>query len=82
MLKRIHVNRHHIAANRKDDGGRPIYTIKTYKGTYTARSVYVEGELNFVDGQHKPLSCGAVAWGQTDSRVVGYDEWGKSFVLE
>lgn len=74
MLKRIHVNRHHIAANRKDGGNRPIYTVKTYMATHPAREVRICGESIFVDGQAKPLNCGAVAWVETYSTVVLIDD--------
>jgi hypothetical protein len=74
MLKRIHVNRHHIAANKKDGGNRPIYTVKTHQRNYKGHSVRVDGALDFVDGQAKPLNCGAVAWGETRAPVYVDDE--------
>lgn len=82
MLKRIHVNKHHIAANRKDGGNRPIYTVKTYEGNYYGHEVRVCGESTLVNGQDNPLSCGAVAWAETHARVVAFDEWGHKFVLD
>ncbi len=76
MLKRIHVNRHHIAANRKDGGSRLIYTVKTYKKTYPAHEVWIYGQSKMVDGQTKPLNCGAVAWVETHAKVLLIDESG------
>lgn len=74
MLKRIHVNKHHIAANRKDGGNRPIYTVKTYRSNHYGRNVHVDGPLTFVDGQDTPLSCGAVAWAETRATVIIDDQ--------
>lgn len=69
MLKRIHVNKHHIAANKKDGGDRPIYTVKTHRSNVKGSHVHVDGPLEFIDGQDKPLNCGAVAWGETRAPV-------------
>jgi hypothetical protein len=62
----IHVNRAHIAANAKDGGNRPVYTIKWGTGwggprTTYARDVTITGECKLVyDGTQ--LKCGARAW--------------------
>lgn len=74
MLKRIHVNKHHIAANRSDGDWRPIYTVKTSRSNTYGHRVEVHGPATFVDGQAKPLSCGAVAWCETRSPVTVIDE--------
>lgn len=60
----LHVNRQHIAANAKDGGNRPVYTLKpngpNSKAIY-AREVGIEGPSRFVhDGSR--LACGARAW--------------------
>ncbi len=74
MKKRIHVNRHNIAWNKKHatkwDDERPPFTVKTYKRNY--RSFYVEilGKVELVYNPDKPLSCGAVAWMETDDAVI------------
>ena len=63
MKTRIHVNRHHIQANAKDGGVRPVYTIKQGRRTKYAQSVEIEGKVRLVDPRTtKPLSCGAKAW--------------------
>ena len=58
----IHVNRHHIAANTKDGGNRPVYTVKLPNGkTRYGREIVINGPSKLVyDGRR--LSCGAVAW--------------------
>lgn len=88
MSKRkiIHVNRHHILANSKDGGSRPVYTIKEGGKTHYAREVFINGPSRLV---YEPagLSCGAKAWVETyaaidmvdqmtyqDSLKVGLDE--------
>ena len=64
MIKRIHVNQHHIRANAKDGGDRPVLTVKTYKSNdYCNRVKFVSGEV--VHSPNKPLSCGARVWIET-----------------
>ena len=63
MRCRIHVNRHLIAANARDGGSRPVYTIKR-AGTVTyAHGVRITGTVQLPDPRvTPPLSCGARAW--------------------
>lgn len=70
----IHVNRHHIAANTKDGGNRPVYTIKLADGrTRYGREVAINGPSRMVyDGRQ--LSCGARAWIETESPIDIIDE--------
>lgn len=70
MLKRIHVNRHHIAANRKDGGDRPCFTVKTYKTNDYAHRVEIHGPCEMVYNPDNPLNCGAVAWMETKAEVT------------
>ena len=51
----IHVNRHHIAANRKDGGDRPVFTVKDYRQNRKGNSVKVNGLVTFVYQPDKPL---------------------------
>lgn len=69
----IHVNRHHIAANAKDDGNRPVYTIKTGKKTRYARQVTWDGPSKAVYNG-KQLSCGARAWIEVEGEINLIDE--------
>jgi len=71
----IHVNRHHIAANTKDGGNRPVYTIKKNGKTRYAREVIINGPSRFVyDGSQ--LKCGARAWLEVsdDVEIIMIDE--------
>jgi hypothetical protein len=69
-LKRIHVNRHHIAANKKDGGRRPVYTVKVMgqKTPVYARSVIIDGPSHCMADEDQ-LSCGARVWIETNAQL-------------
>jgi hypothetical protein len=75
MKKIIHVNRHNIAANKRNgDTDQPVFTVKTYKSNDRANRVQLhdkEGRMvgEFVYRPDKPLPCGAVAWFETKADV-------------
>lgn len=69
----IHVNRHHIAANAKDGGNRPVYTIKINSKTRYGREVNILGPSRLVYSGDQ-LSCGARAWIETTSEIEIIDE--------
>jgi len=69
MIKRIHVNQHNIRANAKDNGKRPVITVKTYKTNQYGHEVVIHGESKVVYRPDKPLSCGAKVWIETDADV-------------
>jgi hypothetical protein len=69
MKKIIHVNRQHIAMNAKDDGNRPIYTIKQGGKTIYARAVTWDSPSRLVP-QGQQLSCGARAWIETEADLT------------
>lgn len=60
----IHVNRHKIKARE----AKPL-TVKTYKGQRNAKEVMILGPSKLVYRPEKPLSCGAVAWIETNAEV-------------
>jgi hypothetical protein len=68
-IKRIHVNQHHLRANRKDGGKRPVITVQTSKGPVYADHVDIKGESSLVFRPEKPLSCGARIWIETRAEV-------------
>jgi len=75
MIKRIHVNRHNIAYNKrhKDDPDfveRMPFTVKTYKDNYKLDYVECLDRVRLVYNPDKPLSCGAVAWMETEGDVI------------
>lgn len=61
----VHVNKHHIAANAKDGGNRPIYIVRAPHGTRYAREVINRGPSKMVYNG-KQLKCGARAWIETN----------------
>lgn len=70
----IHVNRHHIAANAKDGGNRPVYTVKMNSGSIRyAREVKILGPSRMVYNGRQ-LSCGARAWIETEADLDLIDE--------
>lgn len=70
----IHVNRHFIAANAKDGGNRPVFTVKQGRKNRYARGLMILGPCEFVYQPDEPLSCGARAWVETSSEVSLFDE--------
>lgn len=70
----IHVNRHHIAANAKDDGNRPVYTVKHSSGRLIyAREVIIHGPSRLVYNGDQ-LRCGARDWIETHAELEFIDE--------
>jgi hypothetical protein len=68
----IHINQHHIRANSKDGGHRPVITVKTYKSnTYCNEVEFKSGRV--VYSPDKPLSCGARVWIETHEEVTIVD---------
>lgn len=63
----VHVNRHQIARNAKDGGGRPVLTVKRGKKTSYGSQVDIydaAGNLvaRLVYRPQAPLPCGATVW--------------------
>jgi len=65
----IHVNQHHIRANKKDGGNRPVITIKRGRRNDYAHAVRINGPSELVYSPEKPLSCGARVWLKTTAEV-------------
>jgi hypothetical protein len=57
----LHVNRQFIGMNAKDNGNRPVYTIKWSGKTLYAREVEIDGKSKAVYNGDQ-LRCGARAW--------------------
>lgn len=71
--KIVHINRHHLAANTKDGGNRPIVSIKHKGTTRYAREVVFNGPCKLrYDGT--ALECGARTWIETTSDIKLIDE--------
>lgn len=70
MKKIIHVNQHIIKKNRKSSGApEPVITVKTYKTNDYGFEVEGNGQFRVVYRPHKPLSCGAVCWIETNAEI-------------
>lgn len=74
----IHINRHIMAKNRKEGRQDPPITVKTYKDNrYTKRADILDKEGNVVASVvYQPecqLSCGAVAWVETQLEVQTHE---------
>lgn len=68
----IHVNRQMIAKNAKDDGNRPVFTIKQGRKLTYCRDFIAHGPVRGI-GTSGQLSCGARAWLETDGLVEMID---------
>ena len=72
MKKIIHVNQHVIRRNTKNKPFEPVLTVKTYKeNNYAHEAIIMTKEgvelARVVYSPHKPLSCGARVWVETDT---------------
>ena len=65
----IHVNQHAVRRNIKAQEAEPVLTVKTYKSNTYAYEVEVLGVSRVVYSPHKPLSCGARVWIETEAEV-------------
>lgn len=66
----IHVNQHAIRRNIKAETPEPVLTVKTYKSNIYAHEASIDGPSKVVYSPHKPLSCGARVWIETESPVT------------
>ena len=70
----IHVNQHVIRKNTKHGTEEPCLTVKTYKDNrYGHEAIILDKDGNevarVVYRLHKPLSCGARCWIETQNSV-------------
>ena len=70
----IHVNQHVIRRNTKTGDDKPCLTVKTYKSNNYGHEAHIkdsEGNVvaKIVYSPHKPLSCGARCWIETENEV-------------
>ena len=80
MIKRIHINMHHIRYNKKHNANKPVITVKTSKENVYGHRVKILGGSDVIYSPDKPLSCGAKVWIETVHPVLlDGKEWvGKS----
>ena len=72
MKKIIHVNQRVIRRNTEHKTFEPVLTVKTYKeNNYAHEAIIMTKEgvelARVVYSPHKPLSCGARVWVETDT---------------
>lgn len=69
LIKRIHINKHVIRANLKNNQNNPAVTVQLSTGPLRTNNVEIKGPSHLVTGD-KPLSCGARIWLETTAEVV------------
>lgn len=74
MKSVIHINQRVIRRNRKTGSNDPVVTCKTYKDNRYGSTVIIRDKAGnevarIVYRPEKPLSCGAVAWVETENQV-------------
>lgn len=65
----VHVAQDAIRANVKDGGNRPAIIVRNYKGATRHHEVDLGGGVKIVQRMHKPLSCGARIYIETENDV-------------
>lgn len=75
----IHVNQGIIRDNTKTGESNPALTVKTYKSLQNAHSADIcdkDGNVvaRVVHSPHKPLSCGARIWIESEYEVITHTE--------
>lgn len=70
----IHVNAHAIKDNSKNNLNNPVLTCKTYKSNNYAHEAIIYDDngkevAKVIYSPHKPLSCGAKVWIETNNKV-------------
>jgi hypothetical protein len=68
-IKRIHVNKHIIAANAKHGRNDPAITVQTSAGPIACRRVDWDGPSTMVHDAEHQLSCGAKVWIETQAAL-------------
>lgn len=81
MLKRIHVNRHIIAKNKREGSREAPLSVVDYKKNIKGHKVQIYGQAGdlaavIVYSPDKPLKCGATVWIETNGLVFTLDEHG------
>lgn len=78
MITRIHINKHKIAANRNHNQWEPVISAKTSRSNrygYRVDILDKEGSvIASVIQSRKPLSCGAIAWVETELDVRVHEQ--------
>jgi hypothetical protein len=78
MKKIIHVNQSVIRRNTKNGTDEPVLTVKTYKENNYAHEAIIKTKegvelARVIYSPHKPLSCGARVWIETETTETDVD---------
>lgn len=66
----VHVNQHVIRSNAKTGADEPVLTVKRGRSNTYAHEVSIAGPAVVKYSPHKPLSCGARVWIETQNDVI------------
>lgn len=72
IIKRIHINKHKLASNIKNDESEPVITVKTSKDNIYGHRVVIKGESEVIYPIDKTLNCGARVWIETKAEIEIY----------
>lgn len=72
-IKRIHVNKHVIKANKKTGSNDPVLTIKTTKNNIKANHIMIGDNVRLCYAPESPLACGATIWIETTEEICIQD---------
>ena len=66
----IHVNQHILRKNTKNGTSEPCLIVRNYREKRYTNGATITGPSKVVYSPHKPLSCGARAWVETEAEVL------------
>ena len=69
LIKRIVINRHSLAYNRKHGTNRPCVSVQTSSEVFTGQEASIKGDSKVIHSPGKPLKCGAEIWIETRAEV-------------
>jgi hypothetical protein len=69
----IHVNRHIVRKNIKENRDDPAISIRSSKGTIRAKIIEILGSATLIQDAAHPRSCGATIWLETELECLTID---------
>ena len=72
-IKRVHVNNHVVAANRRNGEDEPPLRVKARGKNLRARRIMFDGPVEMVYKPDQPLPCGARVWIETRAAVTVFE---------
>ena len=69
--KRIHINRHVMARNKKQQENKPAIGIEQVGAAKRyAHTVQIDGPAVVIHNETRPLKCGARCWVETSANLI------------